>query len=48
MLDLLKGAWAGLDSMGRTTLIICIAVVLVAAILSGVDVSGALRWLGAQ
>lgn len=46
MLNLIKGAWAGLDPVGRTTLIICVAVVLIAAILSGVDLSAARALLG--
>lgn len=47
MLDLLKGAWAGLDPVGRITLIICVAVVLVATILSGVDLRAVWALLGA-
>lgn len=37
MFDLIRGAWTGLDAKGRTVLIICVALVIIAAMAYGVD-----------
>lgn len=42
MLNLIKSAWSGLDAKGRTALIICVALVIIAAIVYGVDLTGLL------
>lgn len=39
MLNLIKGAWTGLDAKGRTALIICVALVIIVAIAYGVDLT---------
>lgn len=42
MLNLIKGAWDGLDAKGRMALIICVALVIIVAIAYGVDL---MSWL---
>jgi hypothetical protein len=37
MLNLIKGAWAGLDAKGRTWLVICVALIIIVAMAYGVD-----------
>lgn len=38
-MNYLKGMWADLDSKGRTTFVICITVLAIAAIAAKVDLS---------
>lgn len=37
MLQLIRDAWAGLDNVGRVTLVICLTLVIIAAIAYKVD-----------
>lgn len=46
MLDLLKSAWAGLDAVGRTVLVLCVTILIIVLTLTGADLSGLWTWLG--
>jgi hypothetical protein len=46
-MQLIRDAWAGLDNLGRTALIVGVVVVLVAAMYFGLDLSWVPVWLGA-
>lgn len=48
MLNLLKDAWAGLDARGRTVLVICVALIIVAAIAYRADLTSIWAMLGLQ
>jgi hypothetical protein len=44
----LRDMWAGLDNMGRVVFVACIAVVLIAAMALGLDLSWIPEMLGAK
>lgn len=46
-MQLLRDAWASLDSTGRIALIVGVVVVLLAAMWFGLDLSWIPAWLGA-
>ena len=46
-MQLIKDAWASLDTTGRIALIIGVVTVLVAAMIFGLDLSWLPAWLGA-
>lgn len=43
----LRDAWAGLDAKGRTVLVVCVALIIIAAIAAGVDMRPVWALLGA-
>lgn len=45
-MQLLKSAWAGLDAVGRTVLILCVTILFIVLTLTGADLSGLWTWLG--
>ena len=45
-MQLLKSAWAGLDAMGRTVLVLCTTILIIVLVLTGADLAGLWTWLG--